>query len=244
MSKLNNTSIATVKAEDWLTDDRLDLLQAWARDGMYLGDIAKRIGISMNKLTTWRKNYAPIRDALSKGKEIVDYMVENALLKSALGYKEKEVKTITIMRYGKVVETQTEVTERDHAPNVAAIQMWLYNRQKEKWKNMSSSKNILEDVPEDSTVEIVVKRASKNEVDAQQDSSSIIDGECTEVETPSIEVNESITVRKRSKKEAQRVKTENNKRKKAEERAEHIIDEPGDDEVDLDYWPDDWEEDN
>ena len=72
-----------VDPEEWLTEDRLMLLECWARDGYTYADVAQRIGISNAQLTKWRNAYPEFRDAIKKGREIVDYQVENALLKSA-----------------------------------------------------------------------------------------------------------------------------------------------------------------
>ena len=90
-SVTKNECIAT----DWLEEENLMLLECWARDGYTLQDICNRIGIAMSTLTAWRKQYPEIDKALKNGREIVDYKVENALLKSALGYKTKEVKVVT-----------------------------------------------------------------------------------------------------------------------------------------------------
>ena len=106
---------------------------------------------------------------MRNGKEIVDYKVENALLKAALGYKTKEVKVTTTMRYGKVVETIKEVTEKEQAPNVTAIQTWLYNRCKSKWKNMSGKSAIFDEMQEDTSIEITVRRAEGNEATVDTD---------------------------------------------------------------------------
>lgn len=157
--------------DKWLEDDNLLLLESWTRDGYTDLDICKRIGINKDTLVKWKNLYPEIADALSKGKELIDYKVENALLKSALGFKTKEVKITTIMRYGKVVETQTEHTEKEQVPSVPAIQMWLYNRQRDKWKNMNAAKNVFDDMEEDTSIEITVKRASKNESGFEQDTS-------------------------------------------------------------------------
>ena len=128
-----------VSVDDWITDDGLLLLESWARDGYTMTDISNKIGIDNDCFLRWKDRYPEIRKAVSKGKELVDYQVENALLKSALGYKTKEVKVTTTMRYGKVVETIKEVTDKEIAPSVPAIQMWLYNRNKDKWKNMNNA---------------------------------------------------------------------------------------------------------
>ena len=46
--------------------------------------IASNMNISRSTLNEWKKKYSDISDTLKKGKEIVDYEVENALLQSAL----------------------------------------------------------------------------------------------------------------------------------------------------------------
>ena len=220
--------------DKWLEDDNLLLLEAWARDGYTLTDIARRIGINLDTLVIWKKKYEPIRAALSIGKELVDYKVENALLKSALGYRTKDVKVTTTMRYGKVVETIKETTDREVAPNVTAIQMWLYNRQKDKWKNMSSSKSMLDEMGDDSTIEITVTRASKNE-------SGFESPENTDSDTNEIN-DKKIKLRKRTEEEAEEYR-EKQKVEKAKLEADTIVDESDESVSDLDEWPEDWEDD-
>lgn len=227
--------------DKWLEDDNLLLLEAWARDGYTLTDIARRIGINLDTLVLWKKKYEPIKEALSIGKELVDYKVENALLKSALGYRTKDVKVTTTMRYGKVVETIKETTDREVAPNVTAIQMWLYNRQKEKWKNMSSSKSMLDEMGDDSTIEITVTRASKNESGFESpENTNTDDGDDTNTE---MEKNKKIKLRKRTKEEAEEYK-EKQKAEKAKLEADTIVDESDESVSDLDEWPEDWEDDD
>lgn len=220
--------------DKWLEDDNLLLLEAWSRDGYTLTDIARRIGINLDTLVLWKKKYEPIKEALSIGKELVDYKVENALLKSALGYRTKDVKVTTTMRYGKVVETIKETTDREVAPNVTAIQMWLYNRQKDKWKNMSSSKSMLDEMGDDSTIEITVTRASKNESGFESPENN--------TEDDNAEKNKKIKLRKRTKEEAEEYK-EKQKAEKAKLEADTIVDESDESVSDLDEWPEDWEDD-
>ena len=217
--------------DKWLEDDNLLLLEAWARDGYTLTDIARRIGINLDTLVLWKKKYEPIKEALS-----IDYKVKNALLKSALGYRTKDVKVTTTMRYGKVVETIKETTDREVAPNVTAIQMWLYNRQKDKWKNMSSSKSMLDEMGDDSTIEITVTRASKNESGFESPQNNT-DSDCDEIN------NKTISMRKRTKEEAEEYK-EKQKAEKAKLEADTIVDESDESVSDLDEWPEDWEDDD
>ncbi len=76
--------MAKGKYEEWLESDNLILLEGWARDGLIDEQIAKNIGIKRQTLYDWKKRYPDISDALKKGKEVVDFEVENALLKNAM----------------------------------------------------------------------------------------------------------------------------------------------------------------
>ena len=96
--------MAKSKADEWLEQDKLTLLEGWARNGLTDEQIANNIGISRSTLFEWRKNNQDISNALKKGKEVVDIEVENALLKSAL------------------------------EGNVTAQIFWLKNRKKEQWR--------------------------------------------------------------------------------------------------------------
>lgn len=231
-STTKNNCVAT----DWLEEDNLMLLECWARDGYTYQDIANRIGIDISTLKAWRIKYPDIDKALRTGREIIDYKVENALLKSALGYRTKETKVITVMKQGRVIETRSETTEREMAPNVSAAQCWLYNRLPKKWKNMNSRANILEDLDEDTSIQVTVTRASAS---SKQDAND--DQRSEEDEDWKNEVNSSIEIRKATAEEKQVA----DKAKASKKQSEHINKATKvefDAEDDLDYWPDDWED--
>lgn len=225
------------QATDWLEEDNLMLLECWTRDGYTFEDVANRIGISYSTLRAWRKQYPEIDKALKAGREIIDYKVENALLKSALGYKTKEVKVTTTIRHGKVVETIKEVTDKEQAPNVSAAQCWLYNRLPKKWKNMNSRANILDDMDEDTSIQVIVTRASKDSVNATHiESSDSVDTEWQD------EVNSSIEIRKPTEEEkAEAAKAKAKAKSEADSNVLTKVESEAED--DLDYWPDDWEDD-
>lgn len=230
-----SATINQCQATDWLEEDNLMLLECWTRDGYTFEDIANKIGITTNTLRWWRKQYPEINEALKKGREIIDYKVENALLKSALGYKTKEVKVITTMRHGKVVETIKEVTDKEQAPNVSAIQCWLYNRLPQKWKNMNSRSNILDDMDEDTSIHVTVTRASKQNAQRQSDSADDNDTDWQDEVNPSIEIRKSTDEERAEAEKNKAVAKSNitqNNSTKVESEAED----------DLDYWPDDWED--
>ena len=236
-----NDSRKTIKdcfATEWLEEDNLMLISCWARDGYTYADIANRIGISMSTLREWRVKYPEINNALKKGREIIDYKVENALLKSALGYKTKEVKITTVIQSGEVVETTKEVTEKEQAPNVYACQCWLYNRLPKKWKNMNSRANIFEDIEEDTSLQITVTRANTNNNEKTKESKSKSETTDDTVDLKwKEEINESIEIRKATKEEIKE------KQKKAKEKANNKKEEKRNmktkvlfDESDLDDW--------
>lgn len=91
------------KIDEWLQPDKLILLEGWARDGLSNEQIAHNIGIAEKTIYEWKKNESKISEALKKGKEVVDFEVENALYKSAM------------------------------EGNVTAQIYWLKCRRKEKW---------------------------------------------------------------------------------------------------------------
>lgn len=77
--------VAKGKYERWLEPDGLTLLEGWARDGLTDEQIAHNCGITATTLYDWKNRFTEISEALKRGKEVVDYQVENALLKKAIG---------------------------------------------------------------------------------------------------------------------------------------------------------------
>ena len=76
--------MAKGKYREWLEPDGLLLLEGWARDGLTDEQLAEKIGVSTSTLYDWKAKHPEISEALKKGKEVVDYEVENALLLKAL----------------------------------------------------------------------------------------------------------------------------------------------------------------
>lgn len=221
-------------AAEWLEEDNLMLLECWARDGYTFQDIANRIGIAVSTLRMWRMQYPDIDNALKKGREIIDYKVENALLKSALGYHTKEVKVTTTIRFGKTVETIKEVTDKEQAPNVSAIQCWLYNRLPNKWKKNRDQLIELDD--EDTKIQVTVTRASTSQSTKAQHDDTVEDKEWQD------EVNQSIEIRGAT--EEERAEAAKKKAQAKDESSQNMstkVENEASDE-DLDYWPDDWED--
>jgi hypothetical protein len=119
--------MAKGKYEYWLTPEGLIKLEGWARDGLTDEQIAKNMKISPATLYNWKKDHLEILESLKKGKEVVDYEVENALLKRALGYTIKEEK---LTKDGELVEVEKEVPG-----DVTAQIFWLKNRKPDVWRD-------------------------------------------------------------------------------------------------------------
>lgn len=119
------------KINDWLEEDKLILLEGWARNGLTEEQIAKNIGISRQSLWKWKEKEIDILNALKKGKEVVDIEVENALLKRALGY------TITIKEQKVDKDGCVHDLEKDvHIPGDTTAQIfWLKNRRRQQWRD-------------------------------------------------------------------------------------------------------------
>ena len=108
-------------------EPKLTLIEGWARDGLTDEQIAKNLGVAVSTFNEYKKKYPEFSESLKKGKEIVDYEVENALLKRALGYEYDEV------TYERGEETK-RVTKQVN-PDTAALIFWLKNRNPEKWRD-------------------------------------------------------------------------------------------------------------
>lgn len=129
--------MAIGKYKEWLTDDKLLLMQSWARDGLTDEQIAMKMGINVSTLYTWKNKYNEIAESLKKGKEVVDVEVENALLKRALGYSWIEVTKERVwnkdLEINEFVVTK-EVT-RHVSPDTTAQIFWLKNRKPAEWRD-------------------------------------------------------------------------------------------------------------
>ncbi|MBD9120852.1 MAG: helix-turn-helix domain-containing protein [Ruminococcaceae bacterium] len=121
--------MAKGKYQKWLLKENLLLLEGWARDGLTDEQIAKNIGITLSTFYEWKKKYSDFSESLKKGKEVVDYEVENALLSSAL------------------------------EGNTTAQIFWLKNRRPDKWRDKQKEEtdttalnkldNILKEIKDD-----------------------------------------------------------------------------------------------
>lgn len=90
---------------DWEAEEKILLLQGWARNGLTNEQIASNMDIVVSTLWEWRKKSPKISNALKIGKDEADIQVENALYKAAL------------------------------EGNTTAMIFWLKNRRSKEWRD-------------------------------------------------------------------------------------------------------------
>lgn len=115
------------------------LVEMYAREGLIDSDIAKKLGISNDTFYEYKKRHPEFAEALKKGKAPVDFEVENALLKRALGYEYEEV-TEESGTNEKGTWTKKTVAKKFIAPDVTAQIFWLKNRRPDRWNMSEASK--------------------------------------------------------------------------------------------------------
>ena len=137
--------MAKGKYQEWLEPEGLLKIEGWARDGLTDEQIAHNMGISASTLYEWKNAYSEISESLKRGKEVVDRMVENALLKRALGYEYEEISE----KYELGILTERKVTKKQVVPDTTAQIFWLKNRKPSDWRDKRNS----DDIEDTSTVD-------------------------------------------------------------------------------------------
>lgn len=151
------------KYEQWITNEYLERIKGWARDGLTDNDIAHNMRINVSTLRKWKHEHPEIADALRLGKDSADRIVENALYKSACGYTQKIRKPVRIKIIDYDPETGRKIRETESwksveedlyiPPQVTAQIFWLKNRKPEQWRdkadmNVTPSNGVLESLLE------------------------------------------------------------------------------------------------
>ncbi|MCT2893724.1 helix-turn-helix domain-containing protein [Lacticaseibacillus paracasei] len=99
--------MAKGKYEKWMTKEGKAVLANWARIGLTDEQIAHNMGISPSTYYVWKKKFPEISETIKDGKDVIDAVVVNALIKQA------------------------------KAGNMQAITFWLRNRMPEYFRDNS-----------------------------------------------------------------------------------------------------------
>jgi transcriptional regulator with XRE-family HTH domain len=131
MDKKKDLPEKSRKCERWCSEENLQRIEDWAALGLTREDIAHNMGITRKALYNWCLRSPEIYEAIERGKEPADEIVESNLYKAANGYDYEE-KIKTFDKDGELVELK--VYEKKATPNVKAAVWWLRNRQPDKWR--------------------------------------------------------------------------------------------------------------
>ena len=132
------------QVNDWLTDDGLNTLKTWAKQGKTNQKIADEIGISTTTLRNWCKKHEDIENAIEQGRTVIIGKLYDALIKKALGYTYNEMQIKTLPNG----EQEQIVKNRHVPPDIGAIHLLLKNWDPEHWKNDPANYEIKKDLLE------------------------------------------------------------------------------------------------
>lgn len=128
--------IAKGKYHEWLQEDNLIRIESWARMGLTDEQIAKNMGVNKTTLYDWIKKFPDISNSIKKGKAPIDFEVENALFKRAIGYEYEEVETIIEEIDGKQRKRIKKI-KKVALPETSAMIFWLKNRKPKEWRKLN-----------------------------------------------------------------------------------------------------------
>jgi hypothetical protein len=126
-------------------------------------EIAEAMGISRKTLSEWKhttmrgddgsetKIISTFGEALASGKEAVDSKVEYGIFQRAIGMTVVEKEKYTVNG-----EPKVRIREKAIPPDVRAAEVWLYNRQSDRWKSPNSATINIKSDDEQGTNNIIV----------------------------------------------------------------------------------------
>lgn len=130
------------------TDEICLTVEKLASEGLTDKQIAESIGLGIRTFYEWKHKHPHFSQALNKYRGLANMYVENALMRSALGYDYTEEQ---VSKDGFPVEIRKHITG-----SVAAQKYYLNNRMPERYKNkVEQVLSLQQDIQ---TVAIVIKR--------------------------------------------------------------------------------------
>ena len=103
-----------------------------SNEGCTQSEIAEKIGVHPATITDWKHKYPEFSEALKRGKQKPDDIVQKSLYTRAIGYEYTETKIVKD-ETGCIIKTET--VTKQMAPDVGAQCMWLKNRRPEEWRD-------------------------------------------------------------------------------------------------------------
>lgn len=95
-------------------------------------DLAKSFTVHVSTIQNWKIAHPKFFDSIREGKDYFDTSeIEESLKKAAKGYTYEEIK----VESEGGTETKRTVTTKTQGPNVGACNIWLKNRDQNRWKD-------------------------------------------------------------------------------------------------------------
>lgn len=107
-----------------------------AKLGATDAEIAEFFEVAPSTIYAWKIAHPEFSEALKRGKEVADALVEQSLFRRATGYSHDAVKIISVAvgnNEGSRIETIPYVEH--HAPDTTAAIFWLKNRKPQEWRD-------------------------------------------------------------------------------------------------------------
>jgi transposase-like protein len=98
--------------------------------------LADFFGVTEQTLHNWRKNHQRFLESITRGKEIADAEIAEALFHRAKGYShpEDDIRTLAGPN-GAGAEIVITPTVKHYPPDTSAASLWLRNRQPKLWRD-------------------------------------------------------------------------------------------------------------
>ena len=106
----------------------IELLKRLAEQGLTDKEIGYVLGVSRASISNYKKD-PEFKKMLDEGKEFANHKVVQALYKRAIGYDISETKVFKVG--GKILKRQIK---KNVLPDPKCIEIWLYNRDRENWR--------------------------------------------------------------------------------------------------------------
>lgn len=117
-------------------------------------EIAEFFGIAESTLNNWKLAYPSFLEALKRGKDELDLLVEQSLFRKAMGYTFDSVKVF--MPANARAPVYAPITEHC-PPDTTAMIFWLKNRQPDKWRDKRGGGGYDDETPAPVEVRVEVK---------------------------------------------------------------------------------------
>lgn len=124
-----------MRINDWTTEDGLLKLKGLARDLVTDKAISRAMGISRDTFYRWIKKEPILQEVINEGRAPADVIIEDALIREALGYWVTEWKKTTFDDGTYILVEK----ERWIKPHFGAIKFLLQNMKPEKYSEMKKS---------------------------------------------------------------------------------------------------------